>query len=32
MSFNDTSATTTINIGALIDTTATATEYVHSPG
>jgi len=30
MSFNDTSATTTINIGALIDTTATSTENVRS--
>src|SRR5262245_3318352 len=30
MSFNDTSATTTINIGALIDTTATTTENVRS--
>ena len=30
MSFNDTSATTTINIGALIDTTATSTQNVRS--
>jgi VCBS repeat-containing protein len=30
MSFNDTTATTTINIGALIDTTATSTENVRS--
>src|SRR6476469_5623813 len=30
MSFNDTSATTTINIGALIDATATTTENVRS--
>ena len=30
MSFNDTAATTTINIGGLIDTTATSTENVRS--
>ena len=30
MSFNDTSATTTINIGALIDATATTTANVRS--
>jgi hypothetical protein len=32
MAYNGTSATNTIDIGALIDATATATENVRSPG